>query len=179
MRMKLVRIILGAILLYFAVDRLYFFVKFGDFFYLLPGLILLTICVLLFATRISMLSIFSTLFGAISIIVSIVVSIIGRIGISASVHSVIVMLILLTIGVLVILPLKFYRKSSVRKISYTSLAILLLALAFYYLFFFKLSPRGEFAGDFSVIPMYVLGSLLLGSLCIPFLIIKSVLSRKS
>lgn len=74
--------------------------------------------------------------------------------------------------ILVILPLSFYQKSFIRKIS-PLLPILLISVFIFSGIFFLFHLRDVFYGDFFIIPFYSLVGLLAGIICIPFLNKKS------
>jgi asparagine N-glycosylation enzyme membrane subunit Stt3 len=80
--------------------------------------------------------------------------------------------ILFVVGVLTILPLKYSKNFFIRVINYLLSGILILMLVFSFIFFFSIQSN-KFYGDWLAIPLTIVGSLLVGLFCLPFLIYKS------
>jgi len=80
--------------------------------------------------------------------------------------------ILFIVGVLTILPLKCSKIFFIRVINYSFSGILILMLVISFIFFFFIQSS-KFYGDWLAIPLTIMGSLLVGLFCVPFLIYKS------
>jgi hypothetical protein len=81
--------------------------------------------------------------------------------------------ILFIVGVLTILPPKCSKKFFIRVTNYFFSGILILMLVISFIFFFFIQTS-KFYGDWLGIPLTIVGSLLAGFFCLPFLIYKSL-----